>query len=112
MNPKDLPNEVWESLCRRCGKCCTEKVEVDGVIYMSRAYCRFLDPSTKQCTVYENRFEAEPDCTDVPSGIQSGIFPADCPYVQDIEDYQAPKEEWDDPAITDAIRSILGGDAL
>ena len=112
MNPKDLPPEVWEALCRKCGKCCTEKVEIDGQIYLSKKYCRFLDKSTMQCTVYENRFEAEPECSSVEQGIPVGIFPGDCPYVADIEGYRAPIEEWDDPAIDAAIREILGDDAV
>ena len=29
MNPRDLPHDVWEALCRQCGKCCTEKVEIE-----------------------------------------------------------------------------------
>ena len=111
MNPREMPLEVWEALCRKCGKCCTEKIEIDDVIYMSKAHCRFLDKKTLQCKVYENRFEAEPDCSDVPTGIKNGIFPADCPYVQDVENYQAPVESWDNPAITRAIREILGEDA-
>ncbi|MCB9833442.1 MAG: hypothetical protein H6807_13310 [Planctomycetes bacterium] len=112
MNPRDLPIEVWEALCRRCGKCCTEKVEVDGKIYITKKYCRFLDPETKLCRVYENRFEAEPGCVDVPAGIKMGVFPADCPYVADIRKYQAAIEVWDDPAIDEAIRELIGEDAL
>lgn len=112
MDPRDLPEEVWESLCRKCGKCCAEKVEIDGKIYLSRKYCRFLDPKTKLCRVYDDRFEAEPECSDVPSGIPLGLFPADCPYIQDIEGYEPPIDTWDDPAIDAAIREILGEDAV
>ncbi|MCA9323010.1 MAG: hypothetical protein KDB53_19875 [Planctomycetes bacterium] len=112
MKPQDLPHEVWEALCRRCGKCCTEKVEIEGRIYLSKKYCRFLDLKTKQCTVYEDRFVAEPDCSGVEAGIKVGIFPSDCPYVKDIEGYVAPVETWDDQSITDTIRELLGDDAV
>lgn len=112
MNPSDMPHEVWEALCRQCGKCCTEKVEIDGKIYLTKKYCRFLDTKTKRCQVYENRFEAEPECSSVADGIPVGIFPADCPYVKDIEGYEAPVESWDNPAIDAAIREILGDDAV
>jgi uncharacterized cysteine cluster protein YcgN (CxxCxxCC family) len=111
MNPRELPLEVWEALCTKCGKCCAEKVEIDGKIYISKQYCRFFDPATKLCKVYENRFQAEPDCSDIESGIPLGLFPADCPYIKDIEGYQPAIETWDDPAITAAIREILGDDA-
>ena len=112
MKPEDLPLEVWEELCTRCGKCCTEKVEVDGTIYISKKYCRFLDPETKLCTVYENRFEAEPGCMEVPEGVKAGIFPADCPYIEGIKGYKPAVEEWDDPAVDEAIRELIGEDAL
>jgi uncharacterized cysteine cluster protein YcgN (CxxCxxCC family) len=107
MKPEDLPDAAWEALCRRCGKCCTEKVDIDGAIYLTRFVCRFLDKVTKQCLVYEDRFEAEPSCSDVKSGIPLGLFPMDCPYVQSIENYKAPIESWDDPAIDEAIEEIF-----
>ena len=111
MNPRDLPHEVWEGLCTKCGKCCTEKVDIDGTIYISKKYCRFLDLVSKECTVYEKRFEAEPGCMEVEAGIKVGIFPSDCPYIEGIEGYKPAVEEWDDPQITEAIREILGDDA-
>lgn len=107
MNPDDLPQKAWEALCRKCGKCCTEKVDIDGRIYLTRHFCRFLDQKTNLCSVYENRFEAEPECSDVKSGIPLGLFPGDCPYVQSIKDYTAPVESWDDPAIDQAIAEIF-----
>ncbi|MEE9392069.1 MAG: YcgN family cysteine cluster protein [Planctomycetota bacterium] len=112
MNPKKLAIEVWEALCTKCGKCCTEKVEIDGTIYISKKYCRFLDQTTMECEVYENRFEAEPGCATVDKGLKMGIFPADCPYVEGIEGYVPAREEWDDPLITEAIRDILGEDSV
>ena len=107
MNPNNLPEAAWEALCRRCGRCCTEKVDIDGAIYLTRHYCRFLNKATLLCDVYEHRFEAEPSCSDVKSGLPLGLFPADCPYVQSIENYNAPIEEWDDPAIDKAIDEIF-----
>lgn len=112
MNPKDLPPEVWEALCTQCGKCCAEKAEIDGRVYITKKFCRFFDKGTKLCKVYERRFEAEPTCTDVASGIPLGVFPSDCPYIKDIEGYRPAIEVWDDPAIDAAIRELLGPDAL
>ena len=112
MKPTDMPLEVWEALCRKCGKCCSEKIDIDGRIYSSKKYCRFLDTSVMQCTVYEDRFVAEPGCLSVPEGVKVGVFPADCPYIQDVEGYVPTVEEWDNPAIDQAIREILGEDAV
>lgn len=112
MNPKDLPLSVWEALCRQCGKCCTEKVVHEGKIYMTAKYCRFLNTETKRCEVYSNRFAAEPDCTDVPTGVKHGIFPPDCPYVKDIEGYEGAIENWDSSEVTELVIELLGEDAL
>jgi uncharacterized cysteine cluster protein YcgN (CxxCxxCC family) len=112
MNPSQLPPEVWEALCRRCGKCCAEKVEVDGKIYITRKMCRFLNTESRQCTVYKDRFRAEPDCLSTLEGLPMMVFPADCPYTKTIENYIPPLEDWDDPAVDAAIRELLGEDAL
>ena len=32
MSATNLPPEVWEAICRRCGKCCAEKVRIEGRI--------------------------------------------------------------------------------
>ena len=49
----------WEDLCDRCGRCCfMREVDEDGdVIIDYAAPCAFLDAKTRQCTVYEHRFE-------------------------------------------------------
>ncbi len=53
----------WEALCRRCGLCCFEKIENDnGVIFFTRTPCRYLDVVTRQCKVYERRFDINPEC--------------------------------------------------
>jgi len=108
MDPQKLPPEVWEALCRRCGKCCAEKVEVDDTVYITKKMCRFHDPKTRLCTVYPDRFRAEPDCLSTMEGLPVMVFPADCPYTKGIEGYVPPKEEWDDPAVDEAILELLG----
>lgn len=112
MDPARMPPEIWEALCRRCGKCCAEKVEMDGVIYVTKKFCRFLDRGTKTCTVYPQRFRAEPDCASTAQGLPMMIFPADCPYTKGIEGYIAPRETWDDPAVDDFIREVLGEESV
>lgn len=112
MNPAALPPEVWEALCRRCGKCCAEKLEMGGTVYITRKMCRFLDTKTRRCQVYSDRFHAEPECASAYEGLPKRIFPADCPYTKGIEGYRAPVEEWDDPEVDDAVREVFGDDAL
>lgn len=80
-------------LCRRCGKCCHKKIFIDGQVVYLPSFCKFYDPQTRLCTVYENRFELNPHCLTVEEGIQLGVFPADCPYVRDLPDYCPPREE-------------------
>jgi len=75
----------WESLCARCGLCCYQK-EIRGrtVITNWRVPCRFLDESTKKCTVYESRFEACADCRKMT--LSHALFttwlPESCGYVR------------------------------
>jgi uncharacterized cysteine cluster protein YcgN (CxxCxxCC family) len=61
-NHDDEENE-WEDLCQQCGRCCFEKFEnEDGTIFFTSTPCRYLDVVTRQCKVYERRFEINPDC--------------------------------------------------
>jgi hypothetical protein len=36
------------------------------------------------------RHEVAPHCASVEDGIELGVFPADCPYVRDVEGYVGP----------------------
>jgi hypothetical protein len=112
MEQHSVPLEVWESLCTKCGKCCAEKVEIDGTVYLTARYCRHFDPATKECRVYDRRFETEPDCRPVGEGIKTHLFPSDCPYVKDIPGYRGPVEHWNNDLIDAAIIDVLGVDAV
>jgi len=82
----------WEARCRRCGRCCFEKIEYEGVIYYTDIPCEKLDLQTRLCTVYPDRIHARPGCTPLtPEIVQLGVLPADCPYVEGVKDYIAPK---------------------
>ena len=85
-----------ESLCRKCGRCCYAKTIVEGRVIQTHVPCRYLDTVTNLCTMYERRHEVNPHCLTVREGIEQGVFPADCPYVQGIEGYVPPiqLEEW------------------
>lgn len=57
------PENMWEELCLQCGRCCFEKYENDdGTIFFTSTPCRYLDIVSRQCKVYERRFEINPDC--------------------------------------------------
>ena len=59
-----MTEREWESLCSRCGICCLHRFynfKTGKTLFTSIA-CRFLDPEGCFCTVYESRFQREPDC--------------------------------------------------
>ena len=61
---REMSWQEWESLCSGCGICCLHRFhneKKDKVFYTSIA-CKFLDTSECRCTVYERRFQEEPDC--------------------------------------------------
>jgi hypothetical protein len=82
---------AWENRCRRCGRCCYEKIEYEGEIFYTDIPCEKLDPETRLCTVYAEREKVRPGCVVLtPEIIRRGILPPDCPYVADLEDYPTP----------------------
>jgi hypothetical protein len=92
-----------ENLCRRCGRCCSAKIIIQDEVVAIPVACRYLDPETRLCTVYERRFEVNPRCLTVEEGIRMRVFPADCPYVADLEDYKGPILNWEDSKYSDVI---------
>lgn len=87
---------TWENRCRRCGRCCFEKIEFEGEIFYTDDPCEFLDPATRLCRIYETRHVQKPDCSPLtPRQLKRGLLPSDCPYVSDVEGYRAPRL-WDD----------------
>ena len=81
----------WEDVCRRCGRCCYEKIEFEGRIYYTELPCEYLDIGTKRCLVYGERDARRPGCVRLTSeNVSKGFLPTDCAYVADIEDYPAP----------------------
>ena len=89
--PLDNDPDKWESTCNRCARCCYEKIDFEGKIYYTEEPCKFLDPKTKLCRVYEDRDVKRPGCVRLTlENVAKGFLPADCPYVADIEGYPAP----------------------
>ncbi len=83
--------EDWEAQCRRCARCCYEKIDFEGRIYYTDIPCEKLDLGSRLCTVYAEREKVRPGCVQLtPEIVGCGFLPSDCPYVADIENYQAP----------------------
>jgi uncharacterized cysteine cluster protein YcgN (CxxCxxCC family) len=84
-------DDDWEALCRRCGRCCYEKVDFEGRIYYTELPCEFLDLETRCCRVYAERDVQRAGCVRLDEElVGKGFLPADCPYVADIDSYVAP----------------------
>ena len=75
---------AWEDLCNRCGRCCFERdVDEDGEVLVDYASpCRFFDMETHLCSVYDRRFQENPDCAKVT--LETALFdeylPRECVY--------------------------------
>jgi uncharacterized protein len=83
---------AWDEICRRCGRCCYEKLDLEGEIFYTDEPCEFLDLKTRMCTVYPERHKARPGCAPLtPEHLSMGILPADCPYVEDLPNYRSPR---------------------
>jgi uncharacterized protein len=54
---------TWETICKQCGLCCFEKIEDEyGTIFHTAIPCRYLDVVSRECRIYERRFEINPEC--------------------------------------------------
>lgn len=73
----------WDSICKRCGRCCFEKLEDErGNILYTQTACRYLDVNSRACKIFERRFQINPDCVKLtPELVQSlRWLPRDCAY--------------------------------
>ena len=80
----EMTLQEWESLCDGCGICCMYKLEDEetGEIYMTNVACRFLDPKTCVCSLYDERKSAMPTCIKLtPSKVEKlKWLPDTCAY--------------------------------
>jgi uncharacterized cysteine cluster protein YcgN (CxxCxxCC family) len=82
---EEISQEQWEAICRRCGKCCYEKVDLGaGVVRYTDQPCEHLDTATNLCKVYSNRHELEPDCIMLTEHLVRTLpwLPEDCAYLE------------------------------
>jgi uncharacterized protein len=83
-----MNQDQWESICKKCGKCCYEKVDLGaGEIHYTDEPCQHLDVETCRCKVYHNRHEVEPDCISLTEHLVRSLnwLPEDCAYVAYIK---------------------------
>jgi uncharacterized cysteine cluster protein YcgN (CxxCxxCC family) len=83
-----MNHEQWEAICKRCGKCCYEKVDLGGgVIQYTDEPCEHLDTETNLCKVYENRHEVEPNCISLTEHLVRTLswLPEGCAYAEYIQ---------------------------
>lgn len=103
---RDLSKDEWELLCDGCGKCCLNKIEIRGKVCFTNARCRFLNPETCLCQIYEHRFKKVSDCRDIDLDTvlnEPEILPKTCAYRLLTEGKDLP--DWH-PLITKKASSV------
>ncbi|QEN03588.1 hypothetical protein EW093_02370 [Thiospirochaeta perfilievii] len=85
----------WESLCCGCGLCCYEKEFSDeDIIFINMEKpCKFLDCNSNCCTVYNKRFNINPDCKKVNlyEALFNPYLPSSCGYVKSVRFWKRRK---------------------
>ena len=97
-----------ESLCRRCGVCCHEKIMVEGVVVITDRACAFLDPVSRLCRVYAERHAHQPQCATAARAAEMGALPGDCLYARRIPGYKAPQYLEDRPELVPVVDRLFG----
>ncbi len=84
LKPRGYTPEEWESICRRCGKCCLIKLEDadSGEVYYTNVICRYFDEEKMCCSVYDKRCELVPACLKLsPDNVDKlAWMPKTCAY--------------------------------
>jgi uncharacterized cysteine cluster protein YcgN (CxxCxxCC family) len=83
MRKDEQSGKSWEEICERCGLCCFEKIEDEsGTIFFTQTPCRYLDITTRQCKIYDRRFEINPSCVKLTAELVREIrwLHDDCGY--------------------------------
>ena len=92
---KKYTKAEWESICRRCGKCCLIKLEdeVTGEVYYTNVVCRYFDEEKMCCSVYDKRCELVPTCLKLsPDNVDKlSWMPKTCAYRELFENKQPVK---------------------
>lgn len=82
--PEDaFDDNGWDSLCKRCGRCCYEKLEDGrGRIIHTGTPCEYLDVDSCRCMIFEQRFTINPSCIKLTPELVETLhwLPSDCGY--------------------------------
>lgn len=83
-------------LCEDCPQHIKEKCEYPKEDISERGkkyaimlpyHCKFLDPETKMCSVFDNRFTRSRICRTIKEGKRTGIWHSKCLYVSKDKEY-------------------------
>lgn len=83
MDDQLLDKETWDAVCRKCGRCCFEKIEDEwGQVTYTTTACRYLDLDSRTCKVFENRLKINPECIPLTPELVCTLdwLPDDCGY--------------------------------
>ena len=80
-------NLWWENLCDGCGLCCYEKEFNEDLVFINMEKpCKYLNCDNNSCSVYEKRFNINPNCRKV--NLYHALFhpylPGSCGYVKKV----------------------------
>ena len=89
--------QMWESLCKNCGKCCFNK----GTAENGKPYIDYDKPcehlrfaaNKSMCEVYSDRFTKCNKCLTIPDALVKMGLPGDCPYTKSITIYHSPTDD-------------------
>lgn len=82
-----VEDHEWDSRCKQCGRCCFEKIEDErGNIFYTQTACRFLDVISRECKIFERRFEINPSCVKLTPELVQTLrwLPRDCGYQRKV----------------------------
>jgi uncharacterized protein len=80
-----MTRDEWDKICKQCGKCCYEKVDLGGgLVHYTDEPCKYLDITTNKCTIFYDRHAIEPECISLTEELIPFLFwlPEDCAYVE------------------------------
>lgn len=98
-----------EALCRRCGRCCFEKVRFGQLVVITDIPCAYLDTETNLCTVYDKRLRKQHRCSSAEDSRKANALPGDCPYVGGDSGYLSPEFLDDHPEYENAVNALFPG---
>lgn len=90
-----ISEEEREAICINCGLCCYASVDIVGVghVLLLKHPCPYMfrvESGESRCDIYSDRHSVQ-WCRDLPSAIDTGSLPVECPYVSGIDNYDGKR---------------------